>query len=35
MAVMVVRNFYDEGDYPKKLSEIVWGISYYPGMPEE
>lgn len=36
MSVMAMRNFDDdERDYPKKISDIVWGISYYPQMQEE
>lgn len=36
MGVMAMRNFEDdERDYPKQLSDIVWGISRYPEMLEE
>ena len=35
MGVMVMRNFEDdERDYYKQLCDIVWGISFYPEMPE-
>lgn len=35
MGVMAMRNFEDdERDYPKQLSDIVWGISRYPEMLE-
>lgn len=35
LGVLAVRNFGGEegNDYPKKLSDIAWGISHYPFMP--
>ncbi len=36
MSLMIIRNFEDdERDYYKQLCDIVWGISFYPEMPEE
>jgi hypothetical protein len=36
LGVIAVRNFSEqEGNYPKKLSDIAWGISHYPTMAEE
>ncbi|WP_157273911.1 hypothetical protein [Pedobacter sp. BAL39] len=34
LGVLAIRNFVGEdgNDYPKKLSDIAWGISYYPLM---
>jgi len=34
LGILALRNFggEDENDYPKKLSDIAWGISYYPSM---
>ncbi|MFP9114579.1 hypothetical protein ACLI1A_11600 [Flavobacterium sp. RHBU_3] len=36
MSIMAKRNFEDDPrDYLNQLSDIVWGISLYPAMPEE
>ncbi len=37
LGVIVIRNYgeYDEWDYPKRLSDISWGISLYPSMKED
>ncbi|WP_341907501.1 hypothetical protein [Fluviicola taffensis] len=35
MSLMIIRNFEDdEREYYKQLSDIVWGIFFYPEMPE-
>ncbi|WP_442587475.1 immunity protein Tsi6 family protein [Pedobacter sp. AW31-3R] len=34
LGVLAIRNFggEDGNDFPKKLSDIAWGISHYPSM---